>query len=620
MRNRRFPKYPDDADYTTNSPSYYDDIARKQKLIQLLTEKIWEYDKELAERFEAWDKNLEEFPEEVKRLLIEWMEDGTLDHIINETIFNWKADKTYVDSEVERLDQKDEDLTTYVDSEVGRLDLKDENIIEQLDQNIQRTKSIFDIKTLGIVGDGSLDETELLQEIVDYSRNENIKVINNDKNLVINISKPIYFDGSENIDFGFATINKTTNTKGEGTNISPNRIGTNGNYIIDEYTIDAHFIFRHDDYQYTSNIKTFNFHLGTTAVNTHDFAIFAPRINRWQIENVTADNYRFDKFIFTYSMWHIPKFNNIEYHGGEYLLEIANDGSHKGSSTSINANQLYNQSGKGLLKLYAVAYSTFTNIFGDINTDIPFVFNTCQGVTVNSPEIEIIDNGKFAWVINSSITFNSPSVHVLKGVDKGEAFLWFIESGSNVVINAAKFPDYTEGVAGSNIRFNVDYASHVTLNQCKLPKNMSAYRGLSGGSTLTTIDENGVSVQTAEGTGMKFDGRKIIHGTGMPTTGTWNIGDMLLLEGFGGGYPLGYFCTKSGEFGVTEDPVFEELPTTPIGYRKQRFGDKEPSDGYWRKGDMVVNTNPGYGGVFAWICVNEGLSPTEAVFEAVRLT
>ena len=101
MRNKRFPNYPDDTDYTTNAPSYYEDLARKEKLIRLLAERIWGYEKildetleEIQERFRAWDKNLEDFPENVKELLQLWMDNGTFDHIINETIFNWKLDTT----------------------------------------------------------------------------------------------------------------------------------------------------------------------------------------------------------------------------------------------------------------------------------------------------------------------------------------------------------------------------------------------------------------------------------------------------------------------------------------------------------------------------------------------
>lgn len=90
---QRYPFYDDNADYNTNSKSYYDDLARKNKLIEILAKRIWEYDEELAKRFEEWDKNLEELPEDLKNLLIEWMEDGTLEHIINHNIFNDLNDK-----------------------------------------------------------------------------------------------------------------------------------------------------------------------------------------------------------------------------------------------------------------------------------------------------------------------------------------------------------------------------------------------------------------------------------------------------------------------------------------------------------------------------------------------
>lgn len=43
----RKPYYPSDSDFTTNAPSYYEDLARKQKLIEELSHKIWNYDRVL---------------------------------------------------------------------------------------------------------------------------------------------------------------------------------------------------------------------------------------------------------------------------------------------------------------------------------------------------------------------------------------------------------------------------------------------------------------------------------------------------------------------------------------------------------------------------------------------
>lgn len=81
------PFYDNRADYNTNSKSYYDDLARKTRLISILGHRIWEYDEQMVKRLEEWDARLEHFPEDVKNLLIEWMKDGTLKDIINEEIF-----------------------------------------------------------------------------------------------------------------------------------------------------------------------------------------------------------------------------------------------------------------------------------------------------------------------------------------------------------------------------------------------------------------------------------------------------------------------------------------------------------------------------------------------------
>lgn len=104
------PWFDDKRNYNTNAPSYYDYLARINKLMKILGERIWDYDKELAKRFEEWDKNLEEFPEEVKDLLIEWLEDGTLEKIINENIFNDLNEK--IDKKFSILDYYDEYVIT----------------------------------------------------------------------------------------------------------------------------------------------------------------------------------------------------------------------------------------------------------------------------------------------------------------------------------------------------------------------------------------------------------------------------------------------------------------------------------------------------------------------------
>lgn len=106
--NSRKPHYNDDSDYTTNTPSYYDDLARTRKLIEELAKRIWDYEKTLEENLQKLKDKLSEiehligdgFNDVIEDLLREWVNDGTLEHIINEEIFNTKADKDYVDKEL----------------------------------------------------------------------------------------------------------------------------------------------------------------------------------------------------------------------------------------------------------------------------------------------------------------------------------------------------------------------------------------------------------------------------------------------------------------------------------------------------------------------------------------
>ena len=61
MREYFRPRYESDNDYTTNAPSYYDDLARKQKLIKELAMKIWEYDKILASKLKEVEDTLTKY-------------------------------------------------------------------------------------------------------------------------------------------------------------------------------------------------------------------------------------------------------------------------------------------------------------------------------------------------------------------------------------------------------------------------------------------------------------------------------------------------------------------------------------------------------------------------------
>lgn len=84
------PFYSDKADYNTNAPSYYDDLARKSKLIEILAHRIWEYDEELRKRFKEWDELIKQFPLIAEELFREWLRNGTIEAIIRDELESFK--------------------------------------------------------------------------------------------------------------------------------------------------------------------------------------------------------------------------------------------------------------------------------------------------------------------------------------------------------------------------------------------------------------------------------------------------------------------------------------------------------------------------------------------------
>lgn len=50
-----------DQDYTTNAPSYYDELARKKGLIKALAERVWSYDKILYKKLKEVEDTLQEY-------------------------------------------------------------------------------------------------------------------------------------------------------------------------------------------------------------------------------------------------------------------------------------------------------------------------------------------------------------------------------------------------------------------------------------------------------------------------------------------------------------------------------------------------------------------------------
>lgn len=79
----RRPYYNDESDYNTNAPSYYDDLANKQGLLETLSNRVWEYDNILAEKLKELDTRMQYYSDVIDGKVKDF------DRIITEKTEKW---------------------------------------------------------------------------------------------------------------------------------------------------------------------------------------------------------------------------------------------------------------------------------------------------------------------------------------------------------------------------------------------------------------------------------------------------------------------------------------------------------------------------------------------------
>ena len=186
------PYYDFDTDYTTNSPNYYDYLAKLKPLIQILAERIYDYDKELAKRFEEWDKNLEELPDELKRMFLEWVDDGTLARILAQLLLDDYATKEEVNELLEllnsELSENINDNTELIkqtkkdiDKELNEsLELLNSELSENINDNtsmIKQNKKYIDDELLIMNNDINYFKTSVNERLNNFSNINSIEVL-----------------------------------------------------------------------------------------------------------------------------------------------------------------------------------------------------------------------------------------------------------------------------------------------------------------------------------------------------------------------------------------------------------------------------------------------------------
>lgn len=425
-----------------------------------------------------------------------------------------------------------------------------------------RKVAFIDLRAFGAKGDGVADDTTKLQQVIDYARANKIPAINYDKSLVFNISAPLYIDRDTEVDFGFAFLNKTTNTIGTGSETFFT--------VTDSYTVDAFIIVRHPKDYGTSDSSIRNVNFTRSAPNRVKYGVFAPRLARCKMENIWSRSNTTDYCTYGYQWYLIPVFNNIRQDAGLITWVLKDDGSQTGGSTSINANQIVGYDQDGCYEIFGCSYTMINMPLIDRCNKIAFNHNMCPGLTINSPSVEQSNMAMFLRFVGTKATVNSPRILYNRGSVDTDLFLNLISFGSYVTINSGDIGNYDSGTDAKNFPIYVTENSHAVLNNVKLPINGNTYRGLTNGSTLIINSQDGSTYRDSSGVGQKINGLRKLVGTAAPTTGEWKRGEEIInLNPVAEGVEK-WICTAPGTPGTWMEVLF---PSAKIN---RKFG-----EAYW---------------------------------------
>jgi Pectate lyase superfamily protein len=319
-------------------------------------------------------------------------------------------------------------------------------------------ESVINVKDYGAVGDGVADDTMVIQFCLDNFVGKIIFVPTG----VFIITKPLILP-SQTILRGSSTqgtvIKKTTTTP-DSNNIKAVIIlksEDNPNPSLVKYNSDSTL----------SDIFLFGGFTQNGTLIKNDYGIYADKCSTLKLEKVWMTYFNTG---FYSSDCFLLNFSNMNISEGDFGITIE-------TGTSLTASTVYCVNCTVAYNLKSLRYSTFNSCAADGASYIPYYFEVCQGITLNSCGAEsTLSNGYSVYSVNySNIIINAPFVLTTAFYEKGIINAY---SNSQVLINNITIKASDE----SNKFITAETNSIVTLNELYNLSNSPASNLLLRGS------------------------------------------------------------------------------------------------------------------------------------------
>lgn len=362
---------------------------------------------------------------------------------------------------------------------------------------------IFNVKTdFGAVGDDTADDSVALQAALDSGGTIFFPdgVYKTTVPLVVKAASATELGGGVKVlcsALGKASIHKTTNTVGSGSNVM------RGGTVTDTYAVDSIITVEHPDNGYAYHFSMENILLKGTA---NAYGIYMPRTAHTVLRSVYIYNCVVGTF--TYDTWMSLFDSVISYNAdlaASYGFYWKTDGSGGGTGTSCCFNSCWARNVIKGWRIEGLDYSSMNSCGADnINGGSPYAFVSSR-VAINglgAENITLAASGYLIIAASSRITINNMRTFTVTGA--AGAQMVYADGATTVFeLNNCQFEDFVTVNGAANA--TIQNGALVVINGTSFPTNGSTFISYSVGAKLVNVSAG--TVTDANGTHPHFKSR-----------------------------------------------------------------------------------------------------------------